>query len=473
MEAIFSPKISTTTPKEKICNNKMRIFTQNKTTAMKHFILLPGLLSISTAIQMVNAQTQPNFIIILADDMGYGDTQMTGSTLIHTPNLQQMLQQGLSFTDFHANGAVSSPTRCALLTGRYQQRAGLENVILVTDAMDKIQAGLQPGEVTFAQVLADNGYNTALVGKWHLGYQEQSNPLNFGFQRFIGFKSGNVDYQSHRNRRGDPDWWDGLQLQEMPGYTTTLLTDLSCDYIREHKDSTFCLYIAHAAPHSPLQGPTDPAVRDGVKKGDKAGTRPNQEIYKEMVEELDRSVGKVLQCVKECGIAENTLVVFFSDNGPVSAYGGSSGSWRGEKGSIWEGGHRSVAIMQMPGTIKAGSQCEETVMGFDLFPTFLDMAGIQYDDSQKPLDGVSIRPLLQGVTIAPRTLFWGIGKQTYAVRDGEWKLTRHGAKTQLFNLKTDPAETTDVAALHPELAKQLNAKLAEWKASVYSETPIQ
>ncbi len=436
--------------------------------------LLPGLLAplcFQTGSSM--AQQRPNFIIILADDMGFGDTEMTGSNFIRTPHLRHMAACGMNFTDFHANAAVSSPTRCAMLTGRYQQRAGLENVILVTDAMENIKPGLQPGEVTFAQVLADNGYCTALVGKWHLGYQERSNPLNFGFERFIGFKSGNVDYQSHRNRRGDIDWWDGLEIQDMPGYTTSLLTDLSCRFIEEHREKPFCLYIAHAAPHSPLQGPNDDAVRNGVENNDKAGMRPNTDIYKEMVEELDHSVGEIIACLERCGIAENTLVVFFSDNGPVRRYGGSSGPWRGEKGSIWEGGHRSVALMQMPGTIEAGSQCHTTVMGFDLFPTMIDMANIHYDDERKPLDGVSIKPLLTGGTLAPRTLFWGIGKQTYAVREGAWKMTRHGSRIQLFNLKKDPEEKNNIASLYPELTAKMDNALQTWKCSVYSETPDQ
>lgn len=269
----------------------MKRITKNiVASAVGSLVLLPTL----------NAQQRPNFVIIVADDMGYGDISVYGNDYIKTPNIDKMASDGMIFTDFHSNGAVSSPTRCALLTGRYQQRAGLENVLLVPKNGENMNVGLQPGEVTFAKVLGDNGYKTALIGKWHLGYLEKYNPLNFGFQKFVGFKSGNVDYQSHRNRYGDVDWWDGLEMNNMPGYTTTLLTDLSEEYIKENKNTPFCLYIAHAAPHSPLQGPKELAVRtEQTPEGDKNSDRPNIDIYKDMVEELDVCVGRILTTLKK------------------------------------------------------------------------------------------------------------------------------------------------------------------------------
>ena len=209
----------------------------------RHFVAATCALAAFSPVEMM-AQKQPNFVIIVADDMGYGDVGIYGNEYIKTPNIDQMAREGMMFTDFHSNGSVSSPTRCGLLTGRYQQRAGLEKVLLVPrDDKDK-EVGLQSEEITFAKILGDNGYRTALIGKWHLGYLQKHHPMNFGFQKFVGFKSGNVDYQSHRNRYGDVDWWDGLEMKNMPGYTTTLLTTLSEDYIKENKDKPFCLYIA-------------------------------------------------------------------------------------------------------------------------------------------------------------------------------------------------------------------------------------
>ena len=174
----------------------------------RHFVAATCALAAFSPVEMM-AQKQPNFVIIVADDMGYGDVGIYGNEYIKTPNIDQMAREGMMFTDFHSNGSVSSPTRCGLLTGRYQQRAGLEKVLLVPrDDKDK-EVGLQSEEITFAKILGDNGYRTALIGKWHLGYLQKHHPMNFGFQKFVGFKSGNVDYQSHRNRYGDVDWWDG------------------------------------------------------------------------------------------------------------------------------------------------------------------------------------------------------------------------------------------------------------------------
>lgn len=443
----------------------------------KHLLVATYALTLLSSTQM-KAQKQPNFIIIVADDMGYGDVGIYGNTYIKTPNIDKMAQQGMMFTDFHSNGSVSSPTRCGLLTGRYQQRAGLEKVLLVPRDGQDMEVGLPSDAVTFSKVLGDNGYQTALIGKWHLGYLQKHHPMNFGFQKFIGFKSGNVDYQSHRNRYGDMDWWDGLEVKNMPGYTTSLLTTLSENYIKENKDRPFCLYMAHAAPHSPMQGPKESAIRTETNpEGDKSSGRPNKEIYKDMVEELDKSVGDIQNILKKYNLEENTLVVFFSDNGPVIEYGGSAGGYKGAKGTPWEGGHRVPGICYMPGTVKAGSVCEQAVMSFDLFPTMLEMAHISYDDSRKKLDGTSLVPLFKGNELSQRLLFWGNGNKTISVRDGKWKLVRFHKKGEialhLFDLDKDPYEKTNLSAQEPERVKRLDEEITRWAKSVYSEVPDQ
>lgn len=443
----------------------------------RHFVAATCALAAFSPVEMM-AQKQPNFVIIVADDMGYGDVGIYGNEYIKTPNIDQMAREGMMFTDFHSNGSVSSPTRCGLLTGRYQQRAGLEKVLLVPrDDKDK-EVGLQSEEITFAKILGDNGYRTALIGKWHLGYLQKHHPMNFGFQKFVGFKSGNVDYQSHRNRYGDVDWWDGLEMKNMPGYTTTLLTTLSEDYIKENKDKPFCLYIAHAAPHSPMQGPNEKAIRtEATLEGDKNSDRPNKEIYKDMVEELDWSVGRILETLKKYKLDKNTFVVFFSYNGPVINNGGSTGGYRGAKGAPWEGGHRVPGICYMPGTVKGGTMCKQTVMSFDLFPTMLDMANIHYDDSKKKLDGASLVPLFKGKELSQRLLFWGNGNKTISVRDGKWKLVRYNQKGKitlhLFDLDNDPYEENNMSEQEPELVKRLDEQITRWAKSVYSEVPDQ
>lgn len=460
-------------------NRSKSLFSQSKGL----FGQSKGLISAACALALlpilqVKAQQRPNFVIIVADDMGYGDIGINGNTHIKTPNIDKMAKQGMIFNDFHSNGAVSSPTRCGLLTGRYQQRAGLENVLQVPRNDRDKEIGLPSDQITFAKVLADHGYQTALIGKWHLGYLPKHSPTNFGFQKFIGFKSGNVDYQSHRDRYGTIDWWDGLEEKNMPGYTTTLLTTLSEDYIKEHKDGPFCLYIAHAAPHAPLQGPREKAIRTELNpEGDKNSDRPNEAIYKDMVEELDRGVGQILKTLKKYKLDKNTLVVFFSDNGPVISYGGSAGEFRGAKGDPWEGGHRVPGIFYMPGTIKKGSVCDQTVMGFDLFPTMLDMAHIEFNNPNKKLDGVSLVPVIKGEKLDKRLLFWGTGNKTIAVRDGQWKLLRLNEKGEtsfhLFDLSKDPYEKENLIDRKPEMVQRLDMEITKWAKSVYSEVPDQ
>ena len=248
--------------------------------------------------------------------------------------------------------------------------------------------------------------------------------------------------------------------------------------VKENKDKPFCLYIAHAAPHSPMQGPNEKAIRtEATLEGDKNSDRPNKEIYKDMVEELDWSVGRILETLKKYKLDKNTFVVFFSDNGPVINNGGSTGGYRGAKGAPWEGGHRVPGICYMPGTVKGGTMCKQTVMSFDLFPTMLDMANIHYDDSKKKLDGASLVPLFKGKELSQRLLFWGNGNKTISVRDGKWKLVRYNQKGKitlhLFDLDNDPYEENNMSEQEPELVKRLDEQITRWAKSVYSEVPDQ
>ena len=457
---------------------------------MKKIITLgAGTLAVCGAVQAAKQKpakgdARPNFIIILADDMGYGDLGCYGNTTIKTPNLDRMAAEGMRLVDFHANGSVSTPTRAALLTGRYQQRAGLEGVILenVPEHADK---GLQPGEVTFAKVLSDNGYATGLVGKWHLGTLEKYHPLNFGFGSFTGFVGGHLDYFSHMTITGEHDWWVGREEKHVEGYLTDMINSAAVDFIRKNKESPFCLYVAHNCPHSPLIGPNDYALR---KPG---GTRPfpqlikgrnKEDIYREMIECMDRGIGDIFTTLKESGVDSHTLVLFFSDNGPQLRHAGSSGPLREGKSSPFEGGHRAPTIARMPDMIVPGSICNSTAIGMDIFPTMCDMAGIKIPSN---LDGVSIAPLLRGKQIAPRILFYAMGPKK-AVREGKWKLVVIGAQvrekgkeprvewaTTLYDLDADLGEQNDLAAMHPDLVTRLQDKLAAWEKEVRNDVPEQ
>ncbi|SNZ01159.1 sulfatase-like hydrolase/transferase [Flagellimonas pacifica] len=405
----------------------------------------------------------PNIIIIMADDMGYGDLSGFGSSSINTPNLDRMAQEGMKFTDFHSNGTVCSPTRAALLTGRYQQRFGIEGVITALNHRD---VGLAIEEVTFADALKLEGYRTGIMGKWHLGYPERLNPVHQGFDEFIGYVSGNVDYYSHVDQEAYEDWWFQNNLKKEVGYTTDLITKHSINFIKKHKDEKFLLYIPHEAPHGPFQGRKSKAFRIiGDKESNKNPEKNVRAVHKEMIEIMDEGVGKILKTLKALKLDKNTLVFFCSDNGPNKL--GSSGRFRGAKGSIWEGGHRVPGIAWWPGKIKSGQVCNQTVMTMDLFPTMVSLSGSTREYS---FDGTDIsQTLLENKTLAKRELFWRQGgSNRAAVRDGDWKLVRLQKETipMLYNLKDDPSENIDVASKYPDRTEKLHFKLKDWEEKI-------
>ena len=415
---------------------------------------------------------RPNIILIMADDLGYGDLSCYGSRAIATPNLDALARGGVRFTDFHSNGAVCTPTRAALLTGRYQQRCGLEGVLLALE--DREKAGLSLDSTTFAECLKTRGYATGLFGKWHLGYPEAWNPVHQGFDEFRGFVSGNIDYHSHVDRVGYADWWDGVKKAPEEGYTTHLITRHALDFIERHKDKPFCLYLPHEASHSPLQGPDDPAFREvGKRDQGKHTQREAVRAYREMVEEMDRGVGQLVAKLEHLALTDSTFIFFCSDNGAKlyarkHALGGCSSNrpLRGGKGKLWEGGHRVPAIACWPGTIPAGCVTGQTAMTMDLFPTLAAIAGAKIPTELK-LDGVNLLPMLtRNEKLPARTLFWRRSQSDKAVRRGPWKLRVTDTDMTLHNLDTDLAEQYSLASAKPGVAKELLAELAAWEANV-------
>ncbi|WP_373513326.1 sulfatase-like hydrolase/transferase, partial [Persicitalea sp.] len=315
---------------------------------------------------VVYSQSRPNVVLILADDMGYGDLGCYGGTTIPTPHIDALARGGMRFTDFHSNGVVCSPTRAALLTGRYQQRAGVPEVITVDPKYDEL--GLPLSETTLAEVVKKAGYDTAIFGKWHLGYQKRYNPTYQGFDAFRGYVSGNVDYQSHLDAPGRADWWSGAHLEDEPGYVTDLVTKHGVEFIERHRDRPFLLYLAHESPHYPYQGPDDPAFRKPNGKNQSQGPRQDVETaYREMIVSLDEGVGRVVAALKKAGLEKSTLIIFCSDNGPTGP--GLAGPLRGRKGTTWEGGHRVPGIFYWPGRIAAGLVTDETALTMDILPT--------------------------------------------------------------------------------------------------------
>ncbi len=406
---------------------------------------------------------KPNIILIMADDLGYGDISCYGSTKIKTPNIDALAKNGLRFTDFHSNGPVCSPTRAALLTGRYQQRSGIEGVFPSKDQRGR-EAGLALEQTTFAEVLKKHGYATALFGKWHLGYNVEFNPTKQGFDEFRGNSSGNVDYHSHIDGAGFNDWWKNLEKVPEEGYATDLITKHGVDFIERHKDGPFCLYLPHIAPHSPYQGRNDPTLRlPGGKRGKSLGRVEIIRAYKEMIEVMDAGIGRIVETVKELGLERKTFIFFCSDNGP--AKNGSKGALSGSKGSLLEGGHRVPAVAYWPGTIRPGTTTGQTVMGMDLFPTMASIAGAKLPDGLK-LDGVDLLDVMtENKKLPQRTLFWRFINEK-AVRKGPWKLLVRDNKATLYNLDEDLGEKNDLARTNPRMLKMLEDELAVWDREV-------
>jgi len=410
--------------------------------------------------------TKPNIIIIMADDLGYGDLSGYGHPSINTPILDRMAKEGIRFTDFHSNGAVCSPTRAALVTGKYQQRVGVEGVVT---AKSHREVGLAIEEITFADAMKAEGYVTGMVGKWHLGYPERYNPVHHGFDEFVGYVSGNVDYHSHIDQEAHEDWWWQNKLQKEEGYSTDLITKHSVAFINKHKDEPFFLYIPHESPHGPFQGRKSKPFR---VIGQKNTTNPEENleaIYKEMIEVMDEGIGEVINTLKTLGIEENTLVFFCSDNGPARL--GSSGGLHGGKGSVWEGGHRVPAIAWWPGKIKPNQESNQTAMTMDLLPTMMSLVGGKANPDWDGLDISGV--LLKNENLPQRDLFWRHysndgSRQSVAIRSGDWKLLQLSQKSepQLYNLKEDLAETKDLSTANPEIKNKLWEKLNAWQEEV-------
>jgi arylsulfatase A-like enzyme len=408
------------------------------------------------------AEGKPNIIVILADDLGYSDIGCYGNKTIKTPNLDALAAGGMRFTDFHSNGAMCSPTRAALLTGRYQQRCGLEHVL----GWDHDE-GIALDEVTFAEVLKATGYATAAFGKWHVGYVANFGPAKQGFDEFRGYSGGCLDYHSHIDRQGNPDWWKDDKLVPEEGYVTDLVSDHTVNFIEKNKDRPFCIYVSHLAVHFPYQGPNDKADRVAGQSWHhlKRGSRKDQKAaYKEMIESMDAGVGRIVASITRLDLEKRTLVFFTSDNGAYQNVG-SNLPCRGQKSDLWEGGHRIPAIACWPGKIRGGTVTDKTVLTMDLFPTMVAMPGAKVPGGLK-LDGVSILPvLLEGKKLAKRTVFWRTRRER-AARKGPWKLLIRDDKQYLFNLDQDIAEANDLSAAKPDMVKALEAEFLAWEEDV-------
>jgi len=432
--------------------------------------LLPTLRSFAD-----NTDKRPNFIFIMADDLGYGDLACYGHPRNKTPHIDQLAREGLKFTDFHANGPMCSPTRAALLTGKYQNRFGRPFESALSDKPPYI--GLPTDVTTIPQLLKERGYTTGMYGKWHLGYKPPQMPTHFGFDDFRGLLTGDGDHISHVNRSGAEDWYHNEDIVMEEGYTADLITKHSIDFMRNNKDNPFFLYVAHLAIHFPWQAPGEKGHREVGKDYwslEKLGPHPEgtvAPVVQEMVEALDNSVGAIMATLRELGLDKNTFVFFTSDNGGYLHYEGrfngeisSNAPCRGQKTDIWEGGHRVPAIAWWPGRIAPGTVTKETAMSMDILPTLTMLAGTP---PPQDIDGIPLDKLLfEGKALPERDLFWRAGDE-WAVRKGSWKLVGIADEApKLFNLHSDVGETNDLSEQHPEQVKDLLEAFHAWEQDV-------
>ncbi|MCX6377798.1 MAG: sulfatase, partial [Armatimonadetes bacterium] len=387
------------------------------------------------------SEKPPNFIVIFCDDLGYQDVGCFGSPLISTPNVDRMASEGMKFTDFYSAAPVCTPSRAALMTGCYPLRVSLPTVISY-----KHNIGINPNEITIAELLKARGYATACIGKWHLGWQKQFLPTRHGFDYYYGLPySNDMTYGD-----GKVPLIRGEEIIEQPAVLETLTeryTDEAISFITKNRNRPFFLYLPHTFPHTPL------AASERFKGKSKRG------LYGDVVECLDWSTGRILDTLKDLGLDENTLVVFTSDNGPWLIRGQDGGSalpLRSGKGSTWEGGMREPCIMRWPGRIPAGTSCSEISSVMDLCPTLARLAGAQMP-SDRIIDGKDILPLMTGASGAKsphEAFFYYRQEQLQAVRSGKWKLVlahrdmndKVDVPQALYDLKADIGETTDVSA---------------------------
>lgn len=402
-----------------------------------------------------------NIIIIFADDLGYGDMSCYGNPTLRTPNLDRMAAEGAKFTQFYVASPVCTPSRAALLTGCYPKRVGLHEHVLFPYS----RKGINPDELTIAEMLKEKGYTTACIGKWHLGHQEKFLPLQHGFDHYFGLPFSNDMSKKEQAKRGNDKYKyelpvirgnDTIELDPDQSLLTKRLTEDALRFIRENKDNPFFLYFPHPMPHIPIYA-----------SADFKGKSPRG-LYGDTVEEIDWSVGEILKVLREYKIDTQTLVIFTSDNGPwlpFKTHGGSAGPLRGGKGTTFEGGMREPCILWWPGHIPPGTICTEITSTMDILPTIAHIVGYDLPEGLK-IDGEDIHDLLENPELKKfdnrEFYYYSQMGEIEAIRQGPWKLFKKGEIIELYNIEEDISEKYDLASEYPDLVKKLIDELKKF-----------
>jgi len=401
--------------------------------------------------------------------MGWGDLSCYGRPDYRTPNIDLLASQGTKFTNAYSASAVCTPTRCGFVTGRYPARLkiGLAEPLRLNNDL----VGLDPGHPTIASLLKQSGYDTALIGKWHLGFRPEWGPNAHGFDEFFGILAGAGDYFLHKNGLGQPDLYEDLTPVQRNGYLTDLLTERAVNYVNRKRTSPFFLSLNYTAPHWPWQGPrggesvnfTDKTI-DPIKMGSGGSLT----LYAEMMRSLDAGVGRVMRAIKAAGVDGNTLVIFTSDNGGERF----SYHWpfSGQKGSLLEGGIRVPAIVRWPGVAPANRVTDQMAITMDWTATIVaaaeTSAAVGY-----PLDGENLLPEIKGRSaVRDRVFFWRFGTQD-AVREGKWKYVRRETLRTLFDLSVDEREQADYSRKHPDIMQRLSKNFDKWNEQMLPRAP--
>lgn len=424
---------------------------------------------------------KPNILMILVDDLGYGDLSSYGATDLKTPNIDSLMASGMRFDNFYANCPVCSPTRAALLSGRYPDMVGVPGVIRthITDNWGY----LAPHAVLLPKLLKPTGYHTAIIGKWHLGLESPNTPIERGFDHFHGFLGDMMDdYYNHRRHGNNYMRLNDKEI-DPGGHATDLFTKWAIDYIKDRAKSnlSFFLYLAYNAPHTPIQPPNEWLQR---VKNRKSGISERRAKLVALIEHLDDGIGKVLAALKDAGLSDNTLVIFTSDNGGQLAAGAHNGPLRGGKQDMYEGGIREPMCAVWPGRIKPGTRSDRVALTMDLYPTICEAAGAKVAHQ---IDGRSILPTLLGKSQPDedRFLFWvrreggGYGGRAYyAARYGDYKLLQNNPyePMELYNLKDDPQEQKPLSRkdkMYQKLFTALRNHIIEAGAVPWQKYPVE